>query len=191
MDSLLDWLQILTLIVVAVAAVGLIAFGYFRSSRPPSSEWPRLAGQISGGHDGRTEFLSELKNASDAILSDLDARVTSTRELLREADERIAALTDLLARLEQTASSEQRNGGRRSKKAEADRQAGDSTDLNGRRNEHAGRKGLSGNTEGSPASHEDVRALAREGKRPEEIAKALGIGTGEVLLILGLSRRRS
>lgn len=79
MGSLLDWLQLLTLVVVAAAAVSLIAFGYFRSSHQSASERRRQDDQTAAERDdGRAEFLLALRTASDEIMSDLDARISST-----------------------------------------------------------------------------------------------------------------
>ena len=188
MEPLLNWLQLLTLVVVAVAAVSLVAFGYFRSSQQPASGRPNKSEQTAERDDGRAEFLLALRAASDEIMSDFDARISSTRELLRQADERIATLKELLAGSEQAAPASPRSDTeRRARRGKREAEPDSSGQQQRRRRAKKGRS--SAHVDRNAAVHESVLALAREEKQPEEIAKSLGIGTGEVMLILGLSRR--
>jgi hypothetical protein len=191
-DSLLNWLQMMTLVVVAVAAVSLIAFGYFQSSQQPASEQQSKSDQAVEPDDGRAEFLLALRTASDEIMGDLDARISLTRELLSQADERIATLRELVAAAEQASPTSPRDGGEpqaRPVTREITREAAPDSSNRQQRRMRAKQERPSANADRNGAVHESVLALAREGKQAEEIAKSLGIGTGEVMLILGLSRR--
>lgn len=198
MDSLLNWLQMMTLVVVAVAAVSLIAFGYFRSSQQPVPEQQNKSDQAVEPDDGRAEFLLALRTASDEIMSDLDARISETRELLRQADERIATLRELMAASEQVASASPSDGTpqrdsdepqTRPATREAKREAAPDSSGQQQRRTRAKQERSNTHADRNGTVHERVLALAREGDQPEEIAKSLGIGTGEVMLILGLSRK--
>lgn len=169
----------LLLAVAVVVAFAVIA--YRRSVR----EYAEQAALGSDPDDSRAEFLATLKRTSREIGDDLRAREASMRALLREADERIAILTELLA-VSELASPDCRRPthAQPSVSRPVNRSHRGASHDNGR-GEVASEADLSGRS----GVHDRIRMLAQEGKRPEEIAKQLGMGTGEVVLVLGLANR--
>lgn len=182
-------MRALELALVVTAAV-IVLTSVIRRARSIDQQTDRFYAEPSWEQErvrAKEEFLDALRGAACEITADLEAKADSIRNLLREADETIVSLAELLARSEQIqqsapsqldpAPTPQRVG-----EPEKALQSGSNQRLAGATDPHQERIGR-------PAAYRQVHLLAKEGKRPEEIAKQLGMGTGEVLLVLGLSQK--
>jgi len=185
-------LRVLEALLVSVAGAIVVVYAarHFVSSSGRLNRHHSEVAYEQEREQARAEFLGALRDTASGIANDLEAKALSMRDLLREADETIATLAELLARSENvyrgaaasdvsTRNQERPSEGRQQeKRMERDVQ----------RKQAPSRRPRAEQTKRS-TTYREVHALAEEGKRPEEIAKQLGLGTGEVLLVLGLSRK--
>lgn len=178
------WFEIVLLLAV-VAGVVFAVIAYRRLNDLSVRGHDEYSTFACDPDNSRAEFLTTLRRTSNEIESELRAREASMRGLLREADERIATLTELLASSELVVPHHEPGLEAQPRVPQSsDRRYQEPPEDKGRRvaASEAGRDGRS-------AVHGRIRKLAQEGKRPEEIAKQLGVGTGEVVLVLGLTNR--
>ena len=155
------------LFIIIVGLFGFLVWFISQSMKNESGEKKEKTEKVELVHDN-VLLHDELKEFSDEVLSKIDHRMASLRKLIKEADDRIKTLERLssTARPEQAplraASSEPED--------EEDSQAG----------------GRGGGTDRRTA----IMRLARRGTPVEQIAREVGMGRGEVELIVSIENSR-
>lgn len=188
LELLLRALEV-ALVLAAGVIVAVTIVGRLRQANRESREFGAEISFDRERDQARAEFLDALRDVASEIGNDLESKAASMRDLLKEADEAIVTLAELIATSEHVQQS--------APTAPENTEVG-SQEVQGKSREIPGpRAGCEQAPSQKPRAEQvkrsrtyrEVRALAADGKRPEEIAKQLGLGTGEVLLVLGLSQK--